>query len=801
MIHRLHACIVAAIIATTMLTALLGSMDSRGANAQAVAAVAPTVSGVSPSSAPNNLDAAVVITGSGFEAVISGTQVITPPAIRLGARQLADVGFVTSATLTATVPWGLLPGVYTLTVTNPDGGMGALGEAFTVTQAVGVWTTGGPYGGTVFGLAVSPSLTTSLFAAVYQAGLFHSTDAGDTWASVSFTGSRSVAAVGYGFHAPIALYAAGGSGLYRSTDGGTAWQTLYSGGASAYAVNPADEQVVYVSAYDAGLFRTGDGGQTWEDRSATLPDRRIREITIDPASPATLYATGDSGYVYKTVDEGLHWITATTGLSPQPDQVYHLTINPDDPSNLWAMRGRGYSGELARTVDGAAQWEVVSGFPGEAVEDIQFHPQISSTLYAGAAHDVYVSTDSGDSWSQVSTPSQIGLMIMGVTLDPQTGVPLYVTGGPGAFYRSGDGGVTWTQAVEGMAGIEAQAVAAAPTAIEQVYAICDARPYYSANAGQSWALAATDVGGPALAADPADARVAYVGSHWGRFAKTTDGGLSWTGSVISGHDDDHVYALSVHPAAVDTLFAGGKVQGATAVAAGWLARSDDRGDHWADLPVGGPISEVTSIVADPVVSTTLYAGACVQNPYWSHGGGTGVHKSTDGGLTWAPANTGLDQLCVHDLVILQDDHLKLLAAINDPAPGAKGIYRSTDGGATWAASASGLGTSQVLKLTFDPMTPGHVYAATWQGLYRSTDAGMTWSAAPMFAGIPVYSVSATSDGTRTLVYVATIGGVPQDGAGGAAVPATVVEAGVYQLTVLPLRTAAYLPVTLRAGAP
>ena len=126
--------------ATTALLVLFWWMGtiSSGISTPALAAPAdqgvlsPTVTDVDPTGAPNDLDTPMVITGTGFSAELSGTLVITQPTVYLGAVSLEDVGWVSSATLTATVPWGLDPGVYTLTVVNPDTQSGSLPDAFTV---------------------------------------------------------------------------------------------------------------------------------------------------------------------------------------------------------------------------------------------------------------------------------------------------------------------------------------------------------------------------------------------------------------------------------------------------------------------------------------------------------------------------------------------------------------------------------------------------------------------------------------------------------------------------------------------
>jgi len=84
----------------------------------------PTVVAVGPGQAPNNLDVTLTLTGTDFHAVLSGTEVLTVPTVSLDSFVLPAVGWISSTALTATVPWGLDAGVYTVTVTNPDGGAG-----------------------------------------------------------------------------------------------------------------------------------------------------------------------------------------------------------------------------------------------------------------------------------------------------------------------------------------------------------------------------------------------------------------------------------------------------------------------------------------------------------------------------------------------------------------------------------------------------------------------------------------------------------------------------------------------------
>ncbi|MEJ2212279.1 MAG: sialidase family protein, partial [Anaerolineae bacterium] len=288
----------------------------------------------------------------------------------------------------------------------------------------------------------------------------------------------------------------------------------------------------------------------------------------------------------------------------------------------------------------------------------------------------------------------------------------------------------------------------------------------------------------------------------GMIAETDDGGISWNVRSNTGHPANHISAISVHPADRDLIFIGGGDHWeAPGNGDGWLARSPDRGDSWQDLDVGQTISNVTSIVFDPVTTDTVYIGTCTIHPYWDRGGGSGVFKSTDGGDGWSPANTGLTYRCVRDLVIRPDRPQVLLAAINDPSPGAVGVFKSVDGGETWHASDAGLESSQVLGLTLDPLQPSHIYAATWGGLFLSTDGGATWQRAQGSLGlVPVFSVSASAYEERTRVYVGVLGGAGATMAN-RQVLASNVAAGVYQMTVVhrQLDHSIYLPLVTRSG--
>src|SRR4029077_16210723 len=119
---------------------------------------------------------------------------------------------------------------------------------------------------------------------------------------------------------------------------------------------------------------------------------------------------------------------------------------------------------------------------------------------------------------------------------------------------------------------------------------------------------------------------------------------------------------------------------------------------------------------------------------------TGITKSTDGGVSWSAANTGLHMTLtptgsypnVSVLAIDPQNTSTLYAATNSCCPTVAGVLKSTDGGASWTPTGSGLpstpgGFFPVRSLAIDPQNSGTVYAGTALGIYKSSDGGGSWS--------------------------------------------------------------------------
>lgn len=124
---------------------------------------------------------------------------------------------------------------------------------------------------------------------------------------------------------------------------------------------------------------------------------------------------------------------------------------------------------------------------------------------------------------------------------------------------------------------------------------------------------------------------------------------------------------------------------------------------------------------------------------------TGVHKSTDGGLSWVAKNSGItartgpsgDGIPIFSITI-DPKHPEILWA---GTQGMKGVFKSVDGGETWAQMDNGIedhSGMEVRSFTVDPSDSNIVYSGgnyppdpqqlQHRGfIYKTTNGGRRWA--------------------------------------------------------------------------
>jgi photosystem II stability/assembly factor-like uncharacterized protein len=176
-------------------------------------------------------------------------------------------------------------------------------------------------------------------------------------------------------------------------------------------------------------------------------------------------------------------------------------------------------------------------------------------------------------------------------------------------------------------------------------------------------------------------------------------------------------------------------------AQGGLWRSTDAGQDWQAMTDNEPTQATGAIAIDPTNSKIIYIGTGEGSLSGDSFYGMGILKSTDGGITWKnfAAQTFVG-VSFSQLIIDPKNPNTLYGAITsgragrriyNPQPATNGIYKSTDGGQSWANILQ-VGTmpldSSATDLAMDPTNSSVLYAAIIaQGIYKTTDGGVTWT--------------------------------------------------------------------------
>jgi photosystem II stability/assembly factor-like uncharacterized protein len=753
---------------------------------------APTLAAVSPSEAPNNLDVTITLTGTGFQAV---------PAVRLGDSALPAVGWVSSTSLTATVPWGLDPGVYTVTVTNPDGGAAWLAEAFTATQGIGVWTTEGPYGGEISDLAVSPVVSTTACAFARNAGLFRTQNGGDSWELVFYDDGYDAGVV-YGSLPTATLYYWGNPGVWQSDDDGDTWQQVTPAKGRALALDPGEERRIWTATED-GVRLSPDGGTTWVDRTANLPTWAEDNVwptilAIRPGNSSVVYAGMSNGHLFKTVNEGEQWEDLTAGLYPPAESLIHpvmaVAISPFSPDTVLFSR---WGAVAYRSTDRGETWTEIAVGPEEdsRLTDIAFSPNVSGTVYVNPSgmELLAVSTDGGATWTPFGKRQEDYMVSIG--MDPASGRPVYLGSSSTGPWTSPDGGQTWEIANKGITGLRVRDISASPGHPEYVYiAARTAGAYMSSDAGRSWRHLISEKNIEAVAASPEQAtRVHLAGGDLAYH--NPQGNDTWIEGVLT---DTMAQEIAVSPVSPSRVYVGGLAREAAFEdrIIGKVFRSEDYGLHWTEVYASDPvsISNITDLAVHPVDSQTLYLTASHYDNESSDDPGNGIFRSADGGESWEHLVNGTENQPMASLAIDAAVPQVLYAGGWYSDEMRSTVFVSLDGGESWQPTDlyryfEYSEWAWVMALAVDPLPPHTVYAGSEVGLFASEDRGATWWRVGGELGhVNVQALDIASDGERSILYVGTIGGVMEAGMSGQRAEESpsaegFVEGGVYQLTV------------------
>jgi photosystem II stability/assembly factor-like uncharacterized protein len=218
-------------------------------------------------------------------------------------------------------------------------------------------------------------------------------------------------------------------GLYRSTDGGKTWafEALHNRDAMNLA-RPGGRTLWTAGHYV--LAKSTDGGRTWTDVNPDgLPTLDVHGFAVDPRNTKTLYAAVAGEGFYRSTDNGLSFSPISRDVG---GAVMALVV-----TRSGEIRAGDMQKGLLMSRDGGKTWRRVL----EAqVMGLALNPGDSKRLLASGP-GVALSTDGGRTWRQrLDIADGAGP----VAWSPSNPNIAYAVGFDRTFYRTRDGGKTWS---------------------------------------------------------------------------------------------------------------------------------------------------------------------------------------------------------------------------------------------------------------------------------------------------------------------------------------------------------------------
>jgi PKD repeat protein len=537
-----------------------------------------------------------------------------------------------------------------------------------------------------------------------------------------------------------------------STNGGSSWTTNTDKlnhviGCTDLAIDPTNPDIMYLATgdgnaadnYSIGLLKSTDGGQTWNTTGLSFSmgnTRMMSKILMHPNNSNILLVATSAG-IYRSTDAAATWTLTQTG------SFKDMEFKPGDPNTVYAC-----GTEFFRSLNNGQSWtKITTGLPpavnvgrmaiAVSPADPNYVFMIVGQPYPNfTAEGFYRSTNSGTSWTKISTPN-IGAQLwynLCIAVSP-TNIQEIVVGGQTPFVRSTNGGTSWSNN-GGSTHVDYHDVVYVSST--SYYMGNDGGIYRTTNSGSSWTNLNNNLAIAQMYGFGQSTTTPYLLiTGWQDNGTNRYNGTTWSISMggdgmlcfISKANDQNMWASYYN---------------------GALNRSTNGGVTFTSATSG--INEagawVTPWREDPIVPNHLWAGF------------VNVWKSTNGGQSWTkPGNLPGNTVSLVAIAVSPANN-QIIWASNGGT-----LYKSTNGGVNWSvvSSAPAGYKSYIACHGSDPnktwITFSGFNAAT--KVFVTTDQGATWSdvSSPSLPNVPVNCIVHDHSSTNDAIYVGTDVGV------------------------------------------
>ena len=168
-------------------------------------------------------------------------------------------------------------------------------------------------------------------------------------------------------------------------------------------------------------FETLGSDLTGGGRRGDVTYGTLTTITESPRQFGLLYVGSDDGLVHRSSDGGQHW----ERLDGFPDSLWvsRLAASHHDTNTIYlslnGYRDDNFASYVYRSTDRGASWQPIgSDLPAEPVNVIKEDPSNAALLYVGTDHGLYMSMDTGATFTSVTDLPAVA--VHDLTVQPTT---------------------------------------------------------------------------------------------------------------------------------------------------------------------------------------------------------------------------------------------------------------------------------------------------------------------------------------------------------------------------------------------
>ena len=668
------------------------------------------------------------------------------------------------------------------------------------------WRELGPYrGGRAPAVAGSVARPNEFWMGTTGAGVFKSTDAGQSWAPVTdryFGGTIGAIAVAPtnpdivyvgGGEAPIRGNVSHGEGVWKSTDAGKTWSSLglkETRQISRVRIHPTNPDIVYVAAEgnvwgptpDRGVYRTRDGGRSWQKILFRNDSTGVSDLAMDPKNPAVLYAAfwqagrtpwmlvsgGAGSGLFKSTDGGDHWteITRNAGLPTGILGNIAVTVSPLNSNRLFALI-EADSGGVYRSSDAGATWQRINS--DRALRQrawyytkIHADPTDSNVVYVNNVNFLK-STDGGRKFTPVRGIPHGDSHDFWIAANDNKRM---IEGDDGGASVSVDGGRTWSD--EDFATAQFYHVT---TTSHFPYHVCGAQQDNSTLCGPSRKAGGIDLsdwqeagGGESgyIATRSDNPDIVYAGSY-GALITRKDMRTGLVRNINPAPDNPMGHAaidleyrfqwtfpIVLSPFDPNVLYVtSNHVHRTTNEGQSWQVISPDltRNDPATLGPSGGPITKDQTSVEYYGVIFSFAESPKQRGVLWAGSDDGLVHVSRDNGKTWVDV-TPTDMSAYTRVSAIEPGQF---AAGTAYVAGNRFqlsdmrpyLWKTTDFGKSWTRIDAGIEPTEFTRvIREDPERRGMLYVGTERGVWFSRTDGASWESLKLnLPPVPVHDLA------------------------------------------------------------